>query len=174
MEPLVENSLNLAEDDIFKPFSLEEFIQQKLKNCILNSDGTYSSNGDVDLSRIGLTKLPVKFKIVKGYFDCGHNKLTALKGAPRKVGGYFYCTHNQLTTLKGAPREVKGAFYCDYNNLTTLEGAPKKVGYSFYCDHNNKLTSLEGAPEEVGREFRCYSNPVPEDELKKTISRSYL
>ena len=89
--------LNLTEDDIFKPFSFEEFIQKKLKDCTVNSDGTYSSNGDVDLSGLGLVILPVKFKEVKGNFDCTNNKLTSLEGAPEKVGGNFYCSYNPVS-----------------------------------------------------------------------------
>ena len=98
MKHLLENLLNLTEEDIFKPYSLEEFIQLRLKSCILNSDGTYSSNGSVDLSNLDLTILPVKFKVVKGTFDCSDNKLTSLEGAPRKVGGTFDCCNNQLTS----------------------------------------------------------------------------
>ena len=152
MKSLLENLLNLTEDDIFKPYSLEEFIQLILKNCTLNSDGTCSSEGDVDLRSLGLTILPVKFKEVKGYFWCSHNNLTSLEGAPEKVGGHFWCSDNQLTSLKGAP---------------------KKVGRNFWCDYN-KLTTLEGAPEEIDGDFWYNYNPVPAYELRKTISRSYL
>ncbi|MHA1289139.1 MAG: hypothetical protein ACTSPB_17260, partial [Candidatus Thorarchaeota archaeon] len=66
-----------------------------------------------------------------------------------------------------------GDFYCAGNQLQTLEGGPKKVGKSFYCSFN-QLKTLEGAPEYVGRHFYCDGNPVPEDELKKTVNRSYL
>jgi len=152
MKPPLENLLNLTEDDIFKPFSVEEVIQKRLKNCTLNPDGTYSSEGNVDLSDLGLTELPVKFKEVKGFFDCNYNQLTSLEGAPEHVGGSFYCEFNKLTSLKGAPREVGGSFWCN----------------------SNLLTSLEGAPREVGRHFWCEANPVSVDELEKTISRSYL
>ena len=148
----VENSLNLAEDDIFKPYSLEEVIQKRLKDCTLNSDGTYSCEGNVDLSGLGLIVLSVKFKEVKGYFDCSNNYLTSLEGGPKEVGKCFWCNNNNLTALKGAPR---------------------KVGQDFNCMYN-KLTSLEGAPEKVGREFSCSDNPISAYELKKNIKRSYL
>jgi len=140
------------EKGIFKPYSLEEVLQKRLKNCTLNPDGTYSSNGDVNLSGLGLTVLPVKFKVVKGFFDCSNNQLTTLEGSPIKVSGTFDCSLNKLTTLKGAPEKVKGYFDCGFNKLTTLEGAPRKVGGCFWCS----------------------DNLVPEDELEKTVKRSYL
>ena len=102
-------------DSLFKPISQEEVLQRRLSNCIKNSDGTYSSDGDVNLSNLGLTKLPVKFKYVKGNFYCSHNKLTSLEGAPQEVGGGFVCSYNQLTSLEGAPQKVGGYFVCSGN-----------------------------------------------------------
>ena len=134
-------------DSLFKPISQEEILQRRLSNCVRNSDGTYSSDGDVDL-----TKLPVKFKYVKGSFYCYNNQLTSLEGSPQEVGDSFYCSHNQLTSLEGAPQEVGGDFDCS----------------------NNKLTSLEGAPQKVGGYFVCSGNPVPCEKLMKTVKRSYL
>jgi hypothetical protein len=148
----------LKEDDfeaIFQPASaeeLEERLMDYIKSvCHQNSDGTWSSDGDVYISSRNLTKLPVQFKEVKGYFDCSANKLTSLEGAPRSVGGCFWCQRNKLTTLEGAPENVGGSFYC-------------------YC---NKLTTLQGAPERVGGYFYCYGNLVSVAGLKKTISRDY-
>jgi hypothetical protein len=66
-------------------------------------------------------------------FDCGHNNLTTLEGAPISVEGDFYCNSNRLNTLEGAPISVGGDFYCHKNNLYTLEGAPRSVGIDFYC-----------------------------------------
>ena len=139
-------------DSLFKPVSTDELVQRRLENCTKNPDGTYSCDGDVDLSGLGLTKLPVKFKEVGGGFNCYNNKLTTLEGCPQKVSGGFVCSFNQLTTLKGCPQEVGGWFDCSNNQLTTLEGCPQKVGGDFYC-HNN---------------------PVSEDKLKKTVDRDYL
>jgi len=96
--------------------------------CTLNPDGTYSCEGNVDISKANLTKIPVKFKDVKGSFNCSGNDLTSLEGSPETVGEIFWATHNKLTSLKGGPKEV-GAFYSvAYNELTSLEGGPEKVG----------------------------------------------
>ena len=99
----------------------------------------------------------VKFGKVSGYFNCHHNRLTTLVGAPQSVGGDFWCYNNQLTTLVGAPKTVGGAFSCHRNQLTTLVGAPQSVSGSFNCGEN-QLTSLVGAPQSVGGAFNCENN----------------
>jgi len=183
---LFENLIHIYEEDdfdsAFQPISKEEH-QERIKQTIerlkkeqkwiQNPDGTFSCNGDVNLYRLNLPQLPVKFKEIKGSFDCSHNNLTSLQGAPAHVGGSFYCNANKLTSLEGAPQFVSGTFYCSHNNLTSLQGAPAHVGDSFSCSHNN-LTSLQGAPAHVGGYFDCYRNPVPEQQLKQTVKRDYL
>jgi len=169
---LLENLIEQGEKDLFKPYSLEEYMKIVLRNCTKNSDGTYSCEGNVNLTGLGLKKIPVRFKRVEGSFFCENNKLTTLEG-PKYVGGSYFCEHNELTTLKGSPKRVKGEFDCSYNNLTTLEGAPKYVGNLFDCRYN-KLTTLKGAPKYVGEGLLCSHNPVPEDELVKTVKRHYL
>jgi hypothetical protein len=127
----------------------------------INSDGTVDVNNDVNLRVKGLTKLPLKFGIVKGSFDCGDNELTTLEGSPIEVSGGFKCNNNKLTSLEGSPREVGRVFYCSGNQLTTLEGGPDHVGGDYYCGRN-KLTTLEGSPidKNVRRHFSCKDNPV--------------
>ena len=111
----------------------------QIKNYTINGD-TVDVNGDVDLSKKRLTKLPLKFGIVTGDFYCSYNELTSLEGAPEKVGGYFSCYLNNLTSLEGAPKKVRVSFSCSFNKLTSLEGAPEEVGGYFSC-HSNNLTS---------------------------------
>ena len=118
---------------------------------------TINVKNDVDLTELGLTKLPIRFIKVGGSFLCYYNKLTTLEGAPEKVGSDFDCSFNELTDLKGTPEIVGGHFDCNYNELTNLKGAPEIVGRDFYCQCN-ALTSLEGAPEKVGGSFYCDEN----------------
>ena len=93
--------------------------------------------GDVCLSYLGLKELPaIKFGKVGGVFDCSHNKLKNLEGAPEKVRRGFRCEFNKLTSLIGAPKSVGEEFTCSYNKLTTLEYAPKKVAEWFDCCEN--------------------------------------
>jgi len=146
---------------LFESFNEIEVLCQKydIRNYTINSDGTIDVDGSVYLSGLRLTKLPLKFREVTGYFSCGENNLTILEGAPKSVGGYFYCSNNKLTTLEGAPQSVDGHFLCYNNSLSTLEGAPQSVGGYFYCVHN-KLTTLEGAPQSVGGNFYCENNKL--------------
>jgi hypothetical protein len=143
-------------EDIFQPASaeeLEERLMDYIKSiCYRNSDGTWSSDINVNISHRNITRIPVQFKKVSGYFDCSYNQLTTLEGAPESVGKNFDCFNNKLTTL---------------------EGAPRSVGEDFWCSHN-QLTSLQGAPDSVGGSFYCISNPVSVNELKKTIVRDYM
>ena len=118
---------------------------------------TVKVTGDVNLSNLGLTKLPINFTEVGGYFICTYNELTSLVGAPKEVGGDFWCYYNDLTSLKGSPEKVGNGFHCSSNQLTDLVGSPKEVGGGFYC-FNNKLTSLKGAPSGVGGDFDCSHN----------------
>jgi hypothetical protein len=144
----------------------------------INEDGSYDVEGDVNLFRKNLTKLPIKFGKVSGYFDCSDNKLTSLDGCPTMVGSYFDCSYNNLTNLEGSPEKVFYSFLCSNNKLINLEGSPIKVagiydcsmnkltnlvgcadniGVRFDCS-NNKLISLEGGPKKVGKTYECYSN----------------
>ena len=43
----------------------------------------------------------------------------------------------------------------------------------FFCAYN-ELTILEGAPQSVGGWFGCTGNPLPPNELKRTVRRTYL
>ena len=67
---------------------------------------TVKVTGYVRLRDLGLTKLPINFTEVGGYFDCSHNQLTSLECSPKEVGGGFYCYNNKLTDLEGAPKKV--------------------------------------------------------------------
>ncbi len=104
-----------------------------------------------------LTQLPVQFGKVAGSFNCAHNQLTSLVGAPQAVRHSFYCYQNKITSLTGAPHSVPGDFYCDNNLLTSLAGTLQAVGRDFSCEHNN-LTSLTGDLLIVGGYFNCSNN----------------
>ena len=92
---------------------------------------TVKVTGDVVLIGLGLTKIPINFTEVGGYFNCSYNKLTSLVGAPEEVGGSFYCSHNELTSLEGAPKEVGWDFWCRNNPLKSTKGEPKFIGGNF-------------------------------------------
>ncbi|HHV41517.1 MAG TPA: hypothetical protein GXX72_01530 [Clostridiaceae bacterium] len=92
---------------------------------------TVKVTGDVDLSGLGLTKIPINFTEVGGDFICALNELYSLKGSPSKVGGSFYCFRNKLSSLEGAPRKVGRDFNCWGNPLKSTKGKPEYIGGEF-------------------------------------------
>ena len=113
---------------------LEEF---GIENYTINSDGTIDVDGDVNLHRRDLCKLPFKFGKISGYFTCSDNNLTKLEGCPKEVGNYFDCNNNQLKDLIGGPQEVGSNYGCYSNQLETLEGCAGDIGGFLNCEHNN-------------------------------------
>lgn len=148
---------------------------------IYNLPKNFVIKGDLDLSEMGLEKLPdlstvtvmgifncSKNKLidltgspksVSILFNCSYNQLISLKGAPQSEMDCFDCSDNQLTSLEGAPKMVSGGFHCGYNQLTSLFGAPQSGAFEFSCEHN-KLTNLKGAPQSVGGDFDCSNNQL--------------
>ena len=139
-----------------------------IKNYTINEDLTVDVKGNVQLSRKGLTSIPVQFGTIAGDFKCPYNKITSLQGSPKEVKGDFYCAFNKLANLDGCPKEVKGNFFCNDNKLTSLEGSPKEVGGGFDCVGND-LTSLQGGPNKVGVDFYCSENKTmfTEEDVKE-------
>ena len=119
-----------------------------IENYTINPDGTIDVNGDVDLYGFDLNELPLNFNKVTGYFNCGGNNLTSLKGCPRWVGGYFTCSRNKLTSLEFSPDYVGDSFDCDDNYLTD-NYCDTEIGGKFYTSlkqdgmlfQNHKVTN---------------------------------
>ena len=105
-----------------------------ITNYTINEDETVDVDGDVNLYRRKLTKLPLKFGKVTGYFNCSENQLTTLEGSPKWVGGYFSCYNNKLTTLEGGPVTVIDGYYCYDNKLINFKGFPED--YDLYVKFN--------------------------------------
>jgi hypothetical protein len=130
----------------------------EIENYSINSDGSIDVIGNVDLSNIESSKIPITFNNVSGYFTCAHGSLKSLINSPRHIGDYFGCSYNKLTSLVGGPLSASD-YYCSGNDLTTLEGAPKTVIGNFDCEEN-ALTSLIGGPETVGGYYDCSINKL--------------
>ena len=154
-----------------KLFRYENFIKESredidsickkfgIKNYTINEDSTIDVDGNVNLYDKGLTKLPLKFGKVSGYFDCSDNQLKSLEGDPLSVGGHFSCGDNQLTSLSGAPLSVGRDFSCFNNQLKSLEGSPLSVGSDFNCSYN-KLKSLSGISGRISGGIYCQNNQL--------------
>ncbi len=105
--------------------------------------GVVNVTGGVDLYNMDLDRLPVRFGVVSGDFDCSQNRLTSLEGAPGSVGGYFSCNVNRLTSLVDAPGVVAGNFWCIENLLTSLVGVHrilKRVGGVLHIKGNEIMS----------------------------------
>ena len=82
-------------------------------------------NGRVYLYNKNLTQLPLNFGEIRGYFNCGYNQLTTLKGCPIRVNGDFDCSYNELTKLDYLPEFIGGDFNCGSNSLKTFTNLEK-------------------------------------------------
>ena len=140
-----------------KILELPNNIQKSLIDIDIQwtKDG-FNVNGSVNLSSLGLIKLP-KFNIVNGNFYCYNNQLTSLQGTPKEIGGSFYCSDNKLTSLQYSPKEVGRDFNCSNNKLTSLQYAPKEINSDFWCI-KNKLNSLQGLNKVGGKLYLTKNN----------------
>jgi hypothetical protein len=130
-----------------------------IKNYTINSDNSVDVDGDADFWGKKLKSIPLNFNIVNGYFDCGSNQLTSLKGCPVRVGNEFYCNYNRLTSLQYSPQYMEnGDFYCRSNKIESLQYCTELIRGNFYCSYN-KLTSLEHHPTVYGG-FYCRDNQI--------------
>jgi hypothetical protein len=133
-----------------------------ITNYTINDDGTIDVVGDVDLYNKGLTELPLTFNKVTGWFDCGGNQLTSLKGCPKWVGGSFYCNHNNLTNLEFSPDYVGIDFWCNNNNLTD-NLCDTEIRFGFY-------TTLK----QEGVELNKHNRVINYNEWRKLYKRKMI
>ena len=116
--------------------------QYGIENYTINSDGSIDVAGDVDLWGKSLTELPLTFNKVTGYFNCGYNNLTSLKGCPRWIGGNFDCGNNRLASLEFSPDYVGGHFWCEWNRLTDNLCDTEIGGYFYTSLEQEGLTEV--------------------------------
>lgn len=145
---------------MFSLADVEKWLKDNSINNYMISEELYVTvQGNVNLNqKLKGQKLPVKFKMVDGYFDISNNNLTTLEGCPKIVSRDFNCSRNKLTTLLDCPNEV-GDFDCSHNLLKTLSYAPKEVKGSFDCSFN-ELESIKGSPRTIKGHFKCNDNHI--------------
>jgi hypothetical protein len=82
--------------------------EMDIENYIINDDFTIDVDGFVYLQHKDLNKFPdyIQSGKVGGWFDCGNNKLTSLKGAPKFVTRSFYCNNNKKEFTKAEVQAV--------------------------------------------------------------------
>jgi len=151
---------------VYESFRTEQEIKDlcskyDIENYQIRDDGSIDVDGDVDLYNRDLKQLPLIFNEVGGYFNCGDNNLTTLKGCPKEVHRWFNYSYNILTSLEHSPEIVEGNFSCRYNyHITSLEGLENTyiVGELnvWGCDN---LYTLKGFPKKIGG-FDCDYTPI--------------
>ena len=109
-----------------------------IKKYTIKPDGSINVVGSVYLSHNELTKIPIKFNKVSGWFKLSYNKLTSLENSPNEVGGHFYCSHNNLKNLIGLPSKIFGPVRCVHNPLESLEGFELDY-YKLTCSNKENL-----------------------------------
>lgn len=123
----------------------------------INYDYSIDVDGHVDLANKNLTKIPIKFNNVTGFFSCVGNMLVDLENAPRRVERNFMCQH-----------QYHGSFI-------SLKGAPEYVGFRFDFNENENLKDFTDFPTYVGttidaRSTGLYSfDCIPESATKVII-----
>lgn len=154
---------------------VEQFMKtiNGVKSYTQNGDGSVDCVGNINFRGRNLGMIPIKFRIVKGDFNCSFNNLMSLENAPSVVTGDFNCSHNHLIDLKDAPKKVSGVMDCQNNEITSLKGCPSKVK-SFNCS-NNKLTSLKWCPNGNDKivDFDCSYNQITNLKDCPSISESF-
>jgi hypothetical protein len=152
---------HLRKYKLFESNSQIDTICEKydIENYTINSDNSVDVDGDVNLWDKKLKLILLNFNIVNGYFNCGRNHLTSLKGCPVRVGNGFSCHHNNLTSLQYSPQYMEnGNFGCSMNKIESLQYCTELIRCYFSCG-DNKLTSLEHHPTVYGK-FWCQSNQI--------------
>ncbi len=144
-----------------------------IKEYTINTDGSIDVDGNVYISNLDLSKLPLKFNIVHGSFDCSYNNLTTLDGSPKVVGGFFSVSDNNLTSLIGGPVNVKYSYFCSNNELVSLDGGPIIIGGLFRCN-NNPLKSIDGFNGDYNR-LSCHNrdNLIKKNKRKLKLKQLY-
>ena len=112
-----------------------------VENYTINDDLSVDVAGDVNLSGMGLSSIPIKFGIVVGNFNCNYNRLSSLESCLISVCGNFNCSYNNLQNLIGCP-DMVGSFLCGFNKLDTLKYCPDIISGNFNCG-DNKLKESE-------------------------------
>jgi hypothetical protein len=60
-----------------------------IRNYTINPDGSIDVDGYVYLYNRDLTKLPLNFRNISGYFTCDNNKLTSFRGCSKECRWLF-------------------------------------------------------------------------------------
>lgn len=96
-------------------------------------DGKITIAGDIDLSNLGLHRLPDMSGIeVTGGVNVSKNKLLSLAGLPQSDLDWLKADGTLISSFAGAPRRVRSEFsYTSSHYLVTACGAPEASSYRY-------------------------------------------
>ena len=155
---------------------------QIVKGTICSTDSGLIVAGDVNLSNMGLTKIPYKFKEVSGHFDISGNCLTTFENCP-EIAGSFDCSDNPYLSDDGSglPEKLTGKgdnLFHARNNLSlavslTESTCWEKIRYVLVylkpetCDETFSRLNQEGLSKlkeklEKEDEWKKFSEKYPE------------
>jgi hypothetical protein len=75
-----------------------------------NNDGSIDVHESVKLRDLKLSRIPLNFNEIDGYFDISGNNLTSLEGLPKNIKGFLSLEFNNLISLKGIPNRNRDIF----------------------------------------------------------------
>jgi len=137
--------------------------QYNITKYTINDDYSIDVDGHVDLAHKELTKIPIKFNNVTGFFSCVGNQLVDLENAPRRVERNFMCQHQyhgSFISLKGAPEYVGFRFdFNDNENLKDFTDFPTYVGATMDA-RSTGLYSFDCIPESATKIFIDFDTPL--------------
>ena len=146
-------SVNVAEiDSLCEKYGIEDYI--------INSDGTIDVNNKVDLRERDLTKIPLKFRNVRGDFYCINNSLTSLVNSPKEVIGNFSFGNNRVSSFKDVP-DIKGYLGCYNNLITSLDDLVWKNFDKIYIQ-SNPIALVIGFPTYSIKSISYNVNNIPD------------
>lgn len=129
---------------------------QIVKGTICATDSGLIVAGDVNLSNMGLTKIPYKFKEVSGHFDISGNCLATFENCP-EIAGSFDCSNNPYLSDDGNrfPEKLTGK------------------GNNLFQAKNNRSLAISLAESIHWMEIRCILKYLNEKNHREVFGKLY-
>jgi hypothetical protein len=112
----------------------------------IDGQGLVSVQGTVNKANNMITRLPVRFDVVRDHFQMDRCALRSMVGFPRRVGGSVSVSRTGVASLADSPEFVGGNFWAYGCQLKNLVGAPLEVKGKFAV-HDNDLKSYDHIPQ---------------------------
>lgn len=88
-------------------------LLNKVNKYVVNDDLSVEVFDSVNLGKLSLEELPIKFTTIHGNFVVENNSLTNYKNFPDLVNGHLNMFGNKIKTIDGFNTIVKGHIFSD-------------------------------------------------------------